>query len=173
MPKDMDRRDFLKSIAASGTVAMTAWPALATASAATASSTYKVFTVPQAALVGAIANQFIPPDDYPGATDAGVVHYIDGFLAGHYGNFYRERYEVGLKAIDETSHKQFGTTFASLSSEHQTAILKHLEAGADDNPSGHAFFRLILQHTLEGYYGDPEHGGNRNGASWKMIGFGG
>ena len=32
------------------------------------------------------------------------------------------------------------------------------------------FFTLILGHTMQGYYGDPRHGGNRGRASWKMLG---
>jgi gluconate 2-dehydrogenase gamma chain len=32
------------------------------------------------------------------------------------------------------------------------------------------FFDLILAHTLQGFYGDPRHGGNRNMASWRMLG---
>ncbi len=33
------------------------------------------------------------------------------------------------------------------------------------------FFELILQNTMEGFFADPLYGGNRNMASWKMIGF--
>ena len=33
------------------------------------------------------------------------------------------------------------------------------------------FFELMLQNTMEGYFADPIHGGNRNKAVWKMIGF--
>jgi len=32
------------------------------------------------------------------------------------------------------------------------------------------FFRLVADHCLQGYYGSPRHGGNRNFASWKMLG---
>ena len=34
-----------------------------------------------------------------------------------------------------------------------------------------AFFNILLQNTMEGYFADPIHGGNRNKAVWKMIGF--
>ena len=34
-----------------------------------------------------------------------------------------------------------------------------------------AFFELMLQNTMEGFFADPLYGGNRNMASWKMIGF--
>jgi len=33
-----------------------------------------------------------------------------------------------------------------------------------------AFFNLVRQHTLEGYYGSPRHGGNRDAVSWRMLG---
>jgi len=34
-----------------------------------------------------------------------------------------------------------------------------------------AFFNIVLQNTMEGYFADPIHGGNHNKAVWKMIGF--
>ncbi len=32
------------------------------------------------------------------------------------------------------------------------------------------FFDLILSHAMQGYYGDPRHGGNREAAGWRMLG---
>jgi gluconate 2-dehydrogenase gamma chain len=32
------------------------------------------------------------------------------------------------------------------------------------------FFELVRSHTLEGYYGSPRHGGNRDAVSWRMLG---
>lgn len=32
------------------------------------------------------------------------------------------------------------------------------------------FFDMILAHTRQGFYGDPRHGGNREMASWRMLG---
>ena len=71
----MDRRDFVKSIAAGGTAAMTGWRALAELSADNPQQpAYKILTASQAALVGAIAEQLVPKDQYPGGEEAGVVH---------------------------------------------------------------------------------------------------
>jgi hypothetical protein len=28
---------------------------------------------------------------------------------------------------------------------------------------------MVLEHTMQGFYGSPEHGGNLNDASWKML----
>jgi gluconate 2-dehydrogenase gamma chain len=172
MTEDKDRRQFLKTIAKGGTVALTAWPALGDrATDDSLAKGCKVFTVSQAALVGAIADQFIPADDFPGGKEAGAVRYIDGILAGPFGRFYRARYEEGLKEVDQVSQKRFGSNFVSLDLDGQASILTSLESGEEVDPRTHEFFGLILQHTFEGYYGDAQHGGNRNEASWKMIGF--
>ena len=32
------------------------------------------------------------------------------------------------------------------------------------------FFDLVREHTMEGYYGSPRHGGNRDAVSWRMLG---
>jgi gluconate 2-dehydrogenase gamma chain len=36
------------------------------------------------------------------------------------------------------------------------------------SPGG--FFQIVVDHSMQGFYGDPRHGGNRDGASWKMLG---
>ena len=164
----IDRRDFIKS-AAGSTVAMAS---LQVFCASTDHATgFKFFNAAQAATVKAIAEQFVPQDDSPGAQQAGVLFFIDGILTGKFGRFYEDRYESGLRLINELSRKQFRHDFASLASDQQLSILRGLESGTGVPPEGQRFFSLILQHTMEGYYGDPEHGGNRGSASWKMIGF--
>jgi gluconate 2-dehydrogenase gamma chain len=67
------------------------------------------------------------------------------------------------------SVEQAGKVFASLPADQQSLVLHSIAEKAEDRD----FFNLLLGDTFEGYYGDPGHGGNRNGASWKMIGFGG
>ena len=53
------------------------------------------------------------------------------------------------------------------------AALKTLEEGKGDFPgfSSTMFFNALLQMTMEGFFADPMYGGNRNMASWKMIGY--
>ena len=36
---------------------------------------------------------------------------------------------------------------------------------------GEAFFELVLGHTLEGTFGDPHYGGNRDFIGWELIGY--
>jgi gluconate 2-dehydrogenase gamma chain len=166
----MDRRRFLKS-AAGSTVVLASIPVLGVPVDHSLAVGCRVFTVAQAATVGAIAGQFVPADSDPGAKEAGVVFYIDGLLAGRFGKFFKDCYERGLGSVDEVSRKRFDRDFVALEPEQQVTILKAMESGEAGGTDGCDFFNLILRHTMEGYYGDPEHGGNRDGASWKMIGF--
>jgi gluconate 2-dehydrogenase gamma chain len=169
-----DRRDFLKSVATGGTVALTSWPALAAEALDNSLAPgCNVFTISQAALVGAIVEQIVPSDNYPGAKEGGVVAFIDRILAGPFGEFYKARYKQGLLMIDELSQMRFTRNFVSLVSDQQASVLISLESGIGGSSAGREFFGLILQHTIEGYYGDPKHGGNLGGVSWKMIGFAG
>jgi gluconate 2-dehydrogenase gamma chain len=164
----IDRRSFIKS-AAGSTVALASLRGFGASADHVAGC--KFFNAGQAAIVIAIAEQIVPHDDSPGAQQAGVLFYIDGLLSGKFGRFYRERYESGLRLVHELSQKQFHRGFASLASDQQLSILQTLESETGAGTEGQRFFSIVLQHTMEGYYGDPEHGGNRGNASWKMIGF--
>lgn len=160
------------AIAASGALAK--WPAIASASFAedVAPKPYTVFTPHQAASMESLVEQFVPRDDYPGAKDAGVVGFIDRKLAGPFGGFFIGRYQAGLKQLDQCSKQRFDREFALLHPDQQSDLL-HAIADKTYGADMDDFLGLALQDTFEGYYGSPEDGGNRDGASWKMIGFGG
>jgi gluconate 2-dehydrogenase gamma chain len=51
-------------------------------------------------------------------------------------------------------------------------VLKDVEGGkikAQEVPLGTFFSSFLLANTLEGYFGDPMYGGNKEMAAWKMI----
>jgi hypothetical protein len=58
-----------------------------------------------------------------------------------------------------------GAAFAGLEPGEQDAVLTGLEQ------RGSPTFRWLLETTMEGFYGDPRHGGNHDGVSWQLIGF--
>ena len=117
----------------------------------------------EARTLEAICAQLIPPDQDAGAKEAGVVNYIDTQLMRAFRK-HRAAYRQGLAAIEAESRAKGGKAFAELPSEAQVEVLNALE---EKSPS---FFELVLTHTRQGFYGDPRHGGNRNMASWKMVG---
>jgi gluconate 2-dehydrogenase gamma chain len=55
---------------------------------------------------------------------------------------------------------------AALSAPQQAQLVAAIEK------ENSAFFNLVRSHTLEGYYGAPRHGGNRDAVSWRMVGMG-
>ncbi len=136
-------------------------------------SWWRFFSQHESRLVDAIAEQIIPADEDPGAHDAGVVNFIDKQLVGHYQQF-AESYRRGLIGVEETAAAMFGSGFLELGWDEQTKVLSALEAGTapgetwqSESPS--AFFRLIRNHTMQGFYGSPRHGGNRGYASYRML----
>ena len=48
-----------------------------------------------------------------------------------------------------------------------------LEAGKAElgDFDGRQFFEALLNLVMEGFFADPIYGGNRNMASWKMVGY--
>jgi hypothetical protein len=135
---------------------------------------WRFLTVDEARTLAAISDQLIPPDHDPGADWARVVNYIDIQLCGPYVRWCRT-YREGLACLNRASRVRFGQPFASLTSDQQISFLRAMESNellpTDwDNISPAAFFDLLLNHTMPGYYGDSRHGGNREHASWKMVG---
>ena len=77
---------------------------------------------------------------------------------------HRKAYSLGIAEIDAESRVRFGKGFTGLTGEQQVTVLKAAEE------KDRTFFDLILNHTRQGFYGDPRHGGNKGMASWKMLG---
>jgi hypothetical protein len=62
---------------------------------------WRFFTAAEARTVNAICSQIIPADDFPGASEAGVVNFIDLQLTKHYKK-HRDAYRRGIANVDET-----------------------------------------------------------------------
>jgi gluconate 2-dehydrogenase gamma chain len=124
---------------------------------------WRFFTAAEARAVDAICERIVPADDLAGASGAGVVNFIDLQLTKHYRK-HRDAYRKGIANVEAAGRGLFGKPFAELAPEQQTEVLMTIE---EKDPE---FFALIRSHTMQGYYGDPRHGGNRDEVSWKMLG---
>jgi gluconate 2-dehydrogenase gamma chain len=134
---------------------------------------FKYFTPEQAACVEAITEQIIPADQDPGARWAGVVHYIDLSLAGQFAK-HRPTYQAGLSRLAELTRDVSDRPFSDLDFGQQTSILEKLEsdvANAQSSRIGQEFFALVRRQTIEGFFGDPKYGGNRDNIGWKILKF--
>lgn len=150
----MRRRTFLAAGIAGSTVACSS-----------RKSSWQFFSLEEASTVEALCAQIIPEDQDAGAITAGVAHFIDKQLSGFYKPL-QKTYRLGIAAIDRKSIDLTGKKFADLSSDSQFAVLEHI----DKDPELKPFFNLLVDHSMQGFYGDPRHGGNRNRVSWKMLG---
>ena len=121
----------------------------------------------------AAVDRIVPPDDYPGAWQCGVGDY----LARQFESDLRpvlDDYRAGLTGLEAESVARFQQSFISLSDKEQDTVLRHIEAGEvltawEVAPS--VFFNLLVNTTAEGFYSEPQQGGNRNAISWAMTGF--
>ena len=139
-----------------------------------AKSPWRFLTVEEARTLAAICDQIIPPDQDPGAAWAGVVNFIDRQLCGPLRDL-QNSYRSGIAAVNESSRIRFARNFADLAEPNQVELLTQMEKGqvpaeAWKQISSTEFFGLLIDHTMQGFYGDPRHGGNRDRASWKMVG---
>src|SRR5271154_1585148 len=129
----------------------------------------RFFTKSEALIVAAAASRIFPSDDSgPGANEAGVVIYIDRQLAGPYGRD-RYRYTHAPFAGDDAL-PEFGYQGQAPPREVYREALKSLKGFDRLSPaeqdqkliqieSSH-FFTLLRQHSIEGMFCDPIHGGN-------------
>ncbi len=138
----------------------------------------RFFTESEARIVSAACERIFPSDESgPGATEAGVVVYIDRQLAGPYGRD-KFRYTKGpfLTSVPEHGYQGKATPreiyregivllaqFTSLSTQEQDRKLQSIETTV--------FFRMLRTHTIEGMFCDPMHGGNAGMIGWQLIGF--
>ena len=164
---EFNRRDFIKSAGlAFGSVLL--FP-----SCLRQTSTYRFFITDEAKCIIAFCEQIIPKDESPGATDAGVIYYIDRQLAGVF-NYDQVTYRSGIKNLQAYCNKTASRSFESLVSAEQQKIMKMMESNqikGTEWPDGKPgeFFNLILSHTMQGFYGSPIHGGNKDYMSFEML----
>ena len=139
----------------------------------------RFFDEKEALIIAAAAARIFPSDaTEPGATEAGVIIYIDRQLGGPYGRD-RNRYtqppfEDGVpeqgyqgKATPREVYREglalLGPDFGGLTAAEQDEKLRGIETTY--------FFRLLRQHTIEGMFCDPMHGGNAGLIGWQAIGY--
>ena len=156
-----------------------------------------VLTSDEAAFFSAAADTIIPADALsPSGTDCGIVTFIDGQLASAWGGgakMYRagpflkglpeqgyqlsltphQFFVAGIRAANEWTQKTYSQTFDGLSPAQRIEALTAMEAGKAefDGFDSKLFFQRLLTITMEGFFSDPLYGGNRDKASWRMLGF--
>ncbi|MGO4348390.1 GMC family oxidoreductase [Paenibacillus sp. MCAF9] len=123
-------------------------------------------------ILEAVADQLIPGDAWPSATDGGVIAYLKRISAQD-AAVWTDLIEPGLRALEAEALALHNQPFSELSPHEKDRLLRdaeHDSFGGWPVSSKH-FFDTLLCLVVEGYYGSPELGGNSEGRSWEMIGF--
>jgi gluconate 2-dehydrogenase gamma chain len=168
------------------------------ATAAPATEGYSFLNLDEAAFVEALVDHMVPADELtPKGTDIGINIYIDRALAGAWGKGERlymqgpwktgapsqgyqlpltpaQLYRAGIAATNAHCRKAYDKSFDRLSEQQREEVLVALSTGKvsfDNGPPARVFWTTVYQTVMEGMFSDPIHGGNRDKAGWKLIGF--
>jgi gluconate 2-dehydrogenase gamma chain len=166
--------------------------------AAPAAAGYAFLNIEEAAFVEALVDHMVPLDDLtPKGTDIGINIYIDRALAGAWGKGDRlynqgpwkpgvpsqgyqlpltpaQLYRAGIAATNAHCQKAYGKPFDRLDEKQREEVLVGLSSGKLTFEGGlpaRVFWTTVYQTVMEGMFSDPIHGGNRDKAGWKLIGF--
>lgn len=169
---DVSRRQFLQLAGAlSGTAYLRLGGAALVAvthAACTAkqeSSPFEILLAEEARDFAAIAARIIPSTATPGATEAGVIYFIDNAFAHWQADDLKAArdglaaFSESLRAIGHAGH------FDEMSTAQQDDFLRAQESGA--------FFQMVRQMTIFGFFAMSSYGGNRDNIGWDLIGFDG
>jgi gluconate 2-dehydrogenase alpha chain/gluconate 2-dehydrogenase gamma chain len=191
--QSFSRRAVLQALGAAGLAAATPGGSLAqNRFARLDGEPWYFLTDAEARFLAAACDVLIPADDFPSASQAGVVDFIDLQMVAPYGHgatLYLEGpfpkggpeqgwqmpyppAEVFRRAIGAL--EEGGTRLADFDAPDREEAIRRLsedELSVTDDISAKGFFDELLALTNEGYFADPIYGGNAGYAGWEMVGF--
>lgn len=115
--------------------------------------------------LAAICDQIIPPDDDPDGTPGGALAGVADYIQIQLRGFHRTHFDTYRAGLAE-ANKRAGGSFASLARDRQLELLQAME----NDKATSRFMSLVVAHSMQGFYGNPKHGGNRDYCSWRMLG---
>jgi gluconate 2-dehydrogenase gamma chain len=117
-----------------------------------------------AADLAAIAARIIPTTDTPGATEAGVIHFIDQALGAEMSSSLESTLsDLAVFNVTLAAAHPGAEGLASLADAEQDAFLKTVENGR--------LFSLVRQMTIFGMFAMSKYGGNKDNVGWQLLNF--
>jgi gluconate 2-dehydrogenase gamma chain len=134
------------------------------------STTLQALNEAQMKTLEAFVDRLIPADELgPGAVAAGAQNYIDVQLAGYLAAE-KAAFGAGLDGLEAYCQRLYGMAFTALSAGKRDEVLTAMDGNkAEGFANARNFFTRARRLTLEGTFGDPHYGGNKNGVGWDII----
>ncbi|WP_193318021.1 MULTISPECIES: GMC family oxidoreductase [Streptomyces] len=128
----------------------------------------------------ALVNRLIPAEDHPAGWEAGLDAFLPRILAGDARRL-APLVETGLDLLDHEACARnaggptCGVHFADFAPAEQDVVIEELLDGDARAEWGETdpeeFLRTVIRLAAQGFWGDPGNGGNRDGLSWRLIGY--
>ncbi|MGO8819513.1 MAG: gluconate 2-dehydrogenase subunit 3 family protein [Terriglobia bacterium] len=117
----------------------------------------KFFSPQQYSTVEILTELIIPTDDQPGAKEGQVARFIDFvvYSAAEHQPHLQEEWTEGLALLDKLSREKHGHDFGDLGKSEQELLLTEMSLPEHDPKASHpgfAFYRLVKEMTVEGFY---------------------
>ncbi|HEY9154356.1 MAG TPA: gluconate 2-dehydrogenase subunit 3 family protein [Opitutaceae bacterium] len=133
-----------------------------------------LFSTEERRTLSAVLDRLIPADDVPGAVASGGLEYVEYIFRKELAPelaLFRE----ALRALDDAAvGRGHAGGFAALPPREQDDWLTSMERGRLNAVAPlltPTFFERLLNLAAEGFYADPDQGGNHGAVSWKMMGY--
>ena len=107
------------------------------------------------ALLGAVIDRIVPADEFPSATGFAADRYVTRMLDGD-AKSSAALLRFGLAELDRQG-------FLTADDADRDRLLEAIQS--------EPWFLRLIDLTAEGTYADPGNGGNRDAASWRMLGY--
>jgi gluconate 2-dehydrogenase gamma chain len=122
----------------------------------------------------ALAARLVPADELgPGAMEADVETYFRRALVDARLANLRAGLMKGCAFVQLVAQREQSYDFAALVPDVQDGLITRFVDNTvrPDGFSMQTFLRAVMALTLEGYLGDPRHGGNAGGIGWRVVGY--
>ena len=113
-------------------------------------------------MLEAVVDRIIPQDQDAGALATGALRFVTQRLERE-PSALAEVVRVGLGEVERSAEVLLGRPFGELAPADRDRVLARRQ--------DEAWFRTLAEFTAEGFYADPDNGGNAGALSWRMVGY--
>ncbi|MFY9825919.1 MAG: gluconate 2-dehydrogenase subunit 3 family protein [Thermoanaerobaculia bacterium] len=131
-------------------------------------SSQPALTAERREVLRAVVERILPGSLGTGAAETDAAAGFESAVLHPFFRGLRPGIEALLDQLQAGAGQLHGKGFSACAPGEQDEMLRALEA--DPSPWTRLLFRFLIWFSLEGFLGDPVHGGNRSFGGWEFIG---